>query len=216
MQRLIGILAIWLGAGVAAGTAWAGTVYQVDDGVAEGSVGAAGYTLFTLNHFTIVPGANTLTGIEVLAGFPGCGCISDGMLLTAYLWSDPNHDGDPSDAQVLASASGTVSTSDIGQFVNIPIGPLTLPDGTSFFAGIGYPTSAYALFDFSSPAGQSWLVTFHGTPDPNHLASTSFDPYPANFLVRVEGESAVPEPSTWILLLTGLAGAVSARARARR
>ena len=77
-----------------------GRLYQWDDGTYEYpiGIGGGGY-LAWLNHFTVVGTAGHITRINVTFG-----TISAGWPFTVYLWSDPNQDGDPNDARVLASA----------------------------------------------------------------------------------------------------------------
>src|SRR6476620_12282683 len=84
--------------------------YLIDDGTAEDSVGlTAGGNLLVLNEFPVSGGNNVITSISCAFGTP---LFPDptlnGLPYTAVLWSDPNGDGSPTDAVVLAQVNGVV------------------------------------------------------------------------------------------------------------
>ena len=98
-----------------------------------------------------------------------------GSNMTIYVWSDPNGDKDPTDAQVLASASTTVTADMIGKSNRYDIPDTFLgPDGTRFFAGavIETPGASGATFDVVSPhePGCAWVIGSNSPIDPNNLA----------------------------------------------
>ena len=86
--------------------------YLVDDGTHEDSIGiTAGARLAAINHFTVVAGAEKIDAIEVAWG----NCAA-GIAATVYVWEDPNGDGDPTDAQVIASAATVTANVDTDVF----------------------------------------------------------------------------------------------------
>ena len=78
--------------------------YVIDDGTAEDSIGlTAGGTFVSCNEFTVTGGNNIITSISIAWGTPAFPDPTlDGLAYTAVLWSDPNGDGSPTDAVVLA------------------------------------------------------------------------------------------------------------------
>jgi hypothetical protein len=47
-------------------------IYQIDDGVSEDSIGlTAGGDIICLNEFTVIPGSETISSINIAWGFPG-------------------------------------------------------------------------------------------------------------------------------------------------
>ena len=115
--------------------------YRLDDGVKEMGIGiqsTGSNSIAWLNHFTVLPGFDTLTGVRLAFGgsVAAGNNIPNGTPVTVYLWGDFNQDGDPSDAFVIASINDVVA----GTGLNTPTlytfqTPVTLPVGDSFFAG---------------------------------------------------------------------------------
>jgi hypothetical protein len=170
--------------------------YSVDDGTHEAWLGLSwgGYMAW-MNHFQVTDGKGKLLGIEIAYG-----PIPDGTPATVYLWSDPNQDGSPADAQVLVAVETTIANSnqDILNLVDIPI-TVVGPDGTHFFAGAivqHWGGQSPASVDLDSSQGQSWIAGSNWSPlDPNDLGGAPLpavnvtDPsvgggMPGNFLVR--------------------------------
>jgi len=88
-----------------------------------------------LNRFNVVDGAGTVEGIEVLWGI-----MPLGTQVNAYVWSDPDGDGDPSDAQVLWAGAATVQLTDFLSRIDVPdveVGE----NGASFFVGFTMPVT---------------------------------------------------------------------------
>lgn len=115
--------------------------YRLDDGHLESAWGSAGGTgaisFAWLNHFTIQPGLETITGIRVaFGGEPPNSSVPNGTAVTFYLWGDPGADGNPDDATVLASWPGTVANtaSDTLNDYPLPVA-MTFTAGDSIFAG---------------------------------------------------------------------------------
>ena len=168
---------------------------QIDDGTREDSISltSGGYIAW-LNHLAIEPGGEVIRGISLTWGN-----VSSGTPATVYLWDDPNRDGDPTDAVVLASAATSVENPETdvlttGEIPPTPVGPA----GTSFFAGAimhdawgEYP----APLNNTVPRGESWLAGSPGSlVDPNNLRAAEYPVgkvgsygFPSNCLVRAEG-----------------------------
>lgn len=114
--------------------------YRADDGVKEMGIGvqSAGSNSFAwLNRFVVQPGNTTITAVRIAFGGNAVqNNIGDGHPLAVYLWADPNQDGNPLDALVIASASGTVQGSGSNAFASYALTPpVTLAVGQVFFAG---------------------------------------------------------------------------------
>ncbi len=170
-----------------------GYLYQHDDGTHENSVGLTGEArLAWLNHFTIEAGAETIASISVAWGL-----LPDGMPTEFYLWSDPNGDGDPTDAQVLAMVATVSANTNTDILTTLDITPTNVgPAGTSFFVGAlitivpgEFPTS---LDEDGALQGQSWVAAdTSGVLDPNNLGAGDIPPLliddaglPGNWLIR--------------------------------
>ncbi|MGZ5672975.1 MAG: PEP-CTERM sorting domain-containing protein [Burkholderiales bacterium] len=185
-----------LAAGFAVGTADAIT-YSLDDGTAEIGVGIVPNMTFG-NHFTVVPGGQTIGSISI--AWQG----GNGTPVTVKLWSDPNGDGNPSDAILLSSIVGVISNANTNTFItyDIPDVTLLLP---SFFVGASVVNpaaiAAFAAGDLTPPsANQSWdaaAADFAGS-SPSVVANV-------DWLVRANTPAAVAEPASLALLGLGLA-----------
>ncbi|HEY5035542.1 MAG TPA: hypothetical protein VII74_00250, partial [Chthoniobacterales bacterium] len=128
------ILLVGAGLSLSAAAAHA-SQYALDDGSSENSVGLTnGGDIIALNEFTVTPGNNIITSIDMAWGTPAFPDPSlNGLAYTAVLWSDPNGDGNPSDAMVLATASGIVTGASTDIFELTPITPTAVSG--NFFVG---------------------------------------------------------------------------------
>ena len=169
--------------------------YAYDDGDSETNLGVVAPVDFVwLNRFVVQPGGEIITSIDIvyantLANQP----------TEVVLWSDPDQNGDPSDAQVVTVIPSKTSSVNTDTFVSTPIPPTYMgPAGTSFFAGVHYNdvfNTAPIPMDFDNPAGESWLAwgepLLGGDPiDLNDLANATVGIYQFsadNFLVRITG-----------------------------
>lgn len=201
-----------------AARAQAQTQYALDDGSSENSVGiTGGGDLIALNQFTVTGGNNVINAIEIAWGTPAFPDPTlNGLSYTAALWSDPNGDGNPNDAVLLASVPNqTVSMAGTDTFLLTLINPTTITT-TNFFVGFLVSNAAAGQFpaslDESSPDQmRSYIAGGNaGTGDINNLNNnglpvTSLDSVglPGNWLIRAD---AVPEPSSWAMI--GLGGAL--------
>jgi hypothetical protein len=126
-------------------------------------------------------------------------------MVTVAVWDDPNDDGDPSDAVLLATASAPVSAGSIDSdvFQTVPLGVNVVTDGI-FFAG----ASVYGGdFDYPIPmdntaagTGRSWIASNLGMPaDLAVLTANSFGPVPiaisgcgdADLMLRIDCDPCV-------------------------
>lgn len=85
------------------------SLYQIDDGTAELESGSIiplqSADLIALNQFNVIGGANMLESVEIAWGSPNYFDPSlNGLSYTVVVWDDPNNDGNPADATVLATA----------------------------------------------------------------------------------------------------------------
>ncbi len=146
-------------------------VYSIDAGTAVAAVGdntSPNWSAAGINHFTAVAGSQNIVSISVVFGtaLPSVSNIVGGEAFTVVIWSDPDGNGNPSDAQVLSSAAGTITVfNDNVTFQTTPITPVGLTVGQSFFAGVYYQNYVNkfpgAVSGPGSP-GESW-VSFNAT-----------------------------------------------------
>lgn len=194
--------------------------YRLDDGAGESALGVAGEgrSIAWLNQFTVTTGAEIVTGIRVAFGR---GTLLNGAPVTAYLWNDPNGDGNPNDAQVITSLGGVIQnanqTQPLTQFQLFDMNDTVMgSSGTSFFAGFIFNSSslgAAAGIDLTPPISQrSWVaMSGSGFVDPNNLQGSakpglfglvgSFPESgaPGNWMVRAD---AIPSPSAVVVLVS--------------
>ena len=178
--------------------------YQIDDGTAENAIGlTGGGDVMWLNAFEVVEGAGTITSIYTAWGSEGgTGQPPSGAPATAYVYEDPNDDGDPADAVLLTSAETEVQDPGTNAFTTVPVTP-TEVEGT-FFIAVLYQNQTDGVFpaplDESSEYQEASWVVGEGTPgnfNPEDLSSNSLPPdllgnvgLPGNWLLRAEGGDA--------------------------
>ncbi|MHC4944127.1 MAG: hypothetical protein ACYTG7_14025 [Planctomycetota bacterium] len=134
--------------------------YAFDDGTSENSVGwSAGGEMCWLHVFDsdevgipLVQGVSTAFGCSAYPGMsPG-----NGTPCTVYVWDDPDDDGIPDDAVLLASQSAIVVNVDKDVLIPVPLSPPVIVSG-KFFVGCSLDHSA----------GQ-FVVPMDRTPSPFH------------------------------------------------
>jgi hypothetical protein len=176
--------------------------YTIDDGTAEDSIGlTAGGALICLNSFPVAGGNNLITSISIAWGTPAFPDPSlDGLAYTAVLWSDPDGDGSPSDAVVLASAPGVISQQGTDTFLTTVITP-TLVTTSDFFVGfiITHNVGQFpAALDETAPnlPNRSWVDAGGNINDLSAAVTVESVGFPGNWLIRADGEGGVtPSPT---------------------
>ena len=140
-----------------------------DDGAPELGVRTFEPNMVWLNRFQAPSGASVISSVDVLFVF-----IPIGTEMGVYVWSDPDGDGDPTDAQVLWSGSVTVEATNVFTSIELPEVPVG-GGGAGFFVGF---SSAVTEADFQAamdisgqPApGRSWLIGSESAIDPEDLS----------------------------------------------
>jgi len=130
------------------------STYMLDDGSAEDAIGlTAGGDTICLNEFAVIPGSESISSVSIAWGTPAFFDPSlDGLPYTVAIWSDPNNDGDPGDAQLLTTASGVVSQQGTDTFIQTNISATITTN--NFFVGFLITQLAGqfpAAFDESNP-----------------------------------------------------------------
>lgn len=176
------------------------------------------------NSYTIAPGAETITSVQLWIGLPDSSfgaTLVIGQAFTVYMWSDNNADGIPDDGGILSSAAATITSPYTG-FQTVDIPDVTLAPGQGFAVG------ALMTVQRQYPATLDGLRP--STPNRSYYAEISVNPNlisatPANrrgfietrgstlgnWLMRA-GSQPVPEPTSMVTLGLGL-GAVIRRKR---
>lgn len=191
-------------------------VYMLDDGTAEDAVGfgdgTKNFQSIWFNQFDVIPGQTTITSVSVVWGTPAASDPAiNGTPTTIGIWSDPNGDGNPSDAALLGQVAGTMQSQGTDTFVTYVFSPaVSLPGGaTSFFVGDLTPTNNgpqhfYQGIDQSSTLHrQSWVAAMSsgGNVDFNNPGNNDFigliDDFglPGNWLIRADTGEATPTPT---------------------
>src|SRR6476660_5733789 len=174
--------------------------YMIDDGTAEDSVGLTnGGNLLCLNSFPVSGGNNVITSISIAWGTP---LFPDptlnGLPYTAVLWSDPNGDGSPTDAVVLAQAPGIISQQGTDTFITTAIPP-TMVTTANFFVGFLVTHTAGqfpAAFDESAPIpNRSFIALTSSINDLSGAAPIESFGLVGNWLIRADGNTGGPTPT---------------------
>jgi hypothetical protein len=96
-----------------------------------------------MNRFNAQLGADSLVQIEVAFGSPFSQPVAmvDGTPARVAVWSDPDQDGNPQDAVLLASVATTVQNANTGVAVTVFL-PEPVPVQGKFFVGAAVPVTA--------------------------------------------------------------------------
>jgi hypothetical protein len=155
------------------------TTLSVVDGVYEGAVGSEFLgSIAWLTGFTVEPGEEILNGVRI-----GFGLMPEGFPVNIGIWSDPNGDGDPTDAILIES----IQTPAESPWLPVTIIDVEFPEtmigdpGESVFLGAwvdalsAAPEAFPATYDANAVAGTSWWVTRFEAIDPNDLAADAVE-----------------------------------------
>jgi hypothetical protein len=170
-----------------------GVVLQWDDGSSETAIGFAAYGEICWIHHFVAPCTGIVQSIQTCFGspaYPGDSGVVPGQPFRVYAWSDPNGDGDPTDAVFLGEATGAVAASSIDTDILQTVELDNIPISGSFFVGasvvsqLGYPAP---LDEDGTWYNQAW-VAWNTTPfDPTYFAglyNMSDIGLPGNWLLR--------------------------------
>ncbi len=164
--------------------------YRIDDGGAEFGIRGAGSHMAWMNQYRVEQGASVIEAIEVMFVF-----APNDQSATIHVWSDPNGDGDPADAQSLVSKTIQLGLLGVYQTIDIP-DTFVGPDGTSFFVGV---ITTATTNDFPGPldasgaalSRRSWIVGSDSPINPNNLGEGAIEFVPI--------ENAVPFAGRWLV-----------------
>lgn len=191
--------------------------YVYDDGTFEDSIGLSnGGTFVWANQFTVESGLEVITGAQFAFGL-GSNLVA-GAPFTINLWSDPNGDGNPNDASILATMSATVPVGyENMEYTNFTFAaPVELAVGQNFFLGaqITHIANVFpAVIDQTSTAGKSWIGI--GSDWSGTIGVVDTFGFPGNWGIRATAQP-VPEPATMAALGIGLAAIARRRKAAKK
>ena len=145
-------------------------IYLHDDWLLDGSAGWGWPYYCWLTQHEVRAGHERITEVELAWGL-----LPPGSPVTVAIWSDPDGDLDPTDAQVLASVATTSSLELTGDLVRVDV-PDTMigPAGTSFFVGVYGafdPANQPMVYDFGAPSGKSWIIMSSMPIQPDNLTA---------------------------------------------
>lgn len=179
---------------------------MIDDGGADDSIGLTnGGAVIALNEFAVIPGNNTITSVSIAWGTPLFPDPSlNGISYTAVIWSDPNGDGNPTDAVVLATAPGTISSAGTDTFISTTFN--TTVTTANFFVGflVNHAAGQFpAAFDETNPTFSNRSYIAGGASgDINNLNNNDLPVAPiesfgliGNWLIRADAGNGSPTPT---------------------
>ena len=142
-----------------------GVLYAYDAGP-DLELGGSGNSVLALERFFLTESFAFIGGVE----YEGVD-LPEGTVIHAGLWLDPDGDGDPGDALLLASAAGDASSSGTGR-IAFETGVDLGTDGTSFFVGLwAEDAPGWRIgFDSESLARQGLVLVANGSIDPHDLS----------------------------------------------
>lgn len=173
-------------------------LYTLDDGTVEGTLGfdAGSADLGWFNILEVQDGATTITAIATRFA----PTLPIGTPVDFVLYEDPNDDGDPGDAQLVASVSTTVEVTG-AQFQTEPIAP-TQVSGVFLIGVVAQDVSSAPQIDQSSTersslASRAASGTFDINNPPEFFLVDDLRPdgsLAGNFILRAQGSYVAFEP----------------------
>ena len=148
-------------------------------------------TFLHVNQFTVQAGGGTITHV----GMPWSPHAPQALPVKVVVYSDPNNDGNPHDATLLAEADAAniwiVDGDEDSDFAVISVGNVHIgPPGTSFFVGA-----------FSTSSTESFMMVADSQPPLGRSFQRGFAPGPADLQAPWANLQFAPNPQTknWIL-----------------
>jgi hypothetical protein len=190
--------------------AQAAVLYALDDGTHENSLGLGlGGTFSWANRFSVAPGGEYINSVSV---YWDANHFPAGSSATVVLLTDPNNDGNPSDAITLGSQNVISGAGYVDYTLASPV--YVGASGANFFAGVivTHASGSYpAALDESSSAGRSWLSLTSDLTESLPMG----DLFPGNLMVRATSGSLgnIPEPATLGTMGAGLLALFALRRR---
>ncbi len=176
--------------------------YILDDGSPNSGLSygmATDYCWF--QYFTTVGSTDLITNVQVMFQ-PGM--IPDQTPITLCVWEDPNDDGDPADAILVAQVPGVVPPVVGNAFTTYPVPNPATVHGT-FFVGAYLTTDGsfgtISLLDYDTPlSGRAYFATdAPGFFDPSQLSSSFYNHIEilgagihGVFMLRADGSGTPP------------------------
>lgn len=166
----------------------------LDDNLAEADIGGGAATAGNLgiNRLGNVGNSTTLTGVSVCFGLAGSTHVN-GTPAYVGLWTDPNNDGNPTDAVLVEQVNTVVASANTDTYVSIPFTTNHTVNDV-YFIGYGYQRISTANFpltlDNSTCDVQpdtAWTVLNTGAPA-NLAALGSNSTPPARLQVNCQAQ----------------------------
>lgn len=175
--------------------------YAYDDGTSEGVWGpTSGGEYCWLQRYNAVGGSDRIVSVSAAWGSPVAPTsLPNGVPVRVLIWDDPNEDGDPTDARLLADVATNVANINSDILNEVAIQPPVVVTG-KFFVGtiLRCPAGEYV-----APTSDNWwgvwswtVANSTGAIDAQCLACNTFPPsalgpaYDETFLLRAQGEDS--------------------------
>lgn len=175
--------------------------YRLDDGTGNFTIGPSQFNanVTWLNTFQAQAGRERITRVSVSFGdiFDNNGVAGSDAVTVAVL-NDPNNDGNPADAVLLATGTGTWTAQASNTFLHFDLDTDAVLEGT-FFVAVMMDVLQRANPARMDPQGQgagafSWLF-YNPAPNLENLGSSPFilrmadSPFIGAWMIRAEGTS---------------------------
>jgi hypothetical protein len=173
--------------------------YRLDDGTGNFTIGPSQFdaNMTWLNTFQAQAGRERITRVSVSFGniFDNNGVPGSDAVTVAVL-NDPNNDGNPADAVLLATGTGTWTAQASNTFLHFDLDSDAVVEGT-FFVAVMMDVLQRANPARMDPQGQgsgafSWLF-YNPEPNLENLGSSPFilrmadSPFIGAWMIRAEG-----------------------------